>query len=394
MGLFGKKKLDRDEIIAQGIADAETAAAGDQEKKDDTFNSGNPKVDMEITKIHAQLESYNEIRKANSERFSRVSEQMGELRGMIMDTNKTMSKIEVSATKAIDLVESVQPEKLMIEIRKQEGKGEALKANIESNEAMMRDLMEELKKMRQQMNFYKGIEQVAKLNEEVKQELFEIKKVEATIERHADKAESIFLDLEKKFAEFEKFQRTVDDLDKTFHAIQTDFDKMKLKLSNKAEKKEFGSLMDKFTEFEKHTGNILKLLDERSRHMKLELRETMKKIKEQLRKKHGLVIDERSVKVDRLPAEESKYLEKASGAATPPAQATQPAQPAQTPEPSSASETPKQEQPQEPSLGDVLKKRGIISHKLSDEEDEPEEQPPEKKQQAQAPGPEKAPPEP
>ena len=182
--------------------------------------------------------------------------------------------------------------------------------------------------------------------------------------------------MEKKFAEFEKFQRIVDDLDKTFHAIQTDFDKMKLKLSNKAEKKEFGSLMDKFTEFEKHTGNILKLLDERSRHMKIELRETMKKMKEQLRRKHGVVIDERSVRVDRLPAEESKYLEKASGSEK---SLPQPAQATQTAAPSAPATAPKQEQQQEPSLGDVLKKRRIISHKLSDEEEEPEEQPPEKK---------------
>lgn len=370
MGLFGKKKIDRDEIIAQGIADAEAeAVSAGQEKKDETFNSGNPKMDMEITKIKAQLESYNEIRKANSERFSRVSEQMGEMRGMIMDTNKTMSKIEVSATKAIDLVESVQPEKLMIEIRKQEGKGEALKANIESNEAMMKDLMEELKKMRRQMNFYKGIEQVAKLNEEVKGEIFEIKKVEATIERHADKAETIFLDMEKKFAEFDKFQRTVDEMEKTFHAIQTDFDKMKLKLSNKAERKEFGSLMDKFTEFEKHTGNILKLLDERSRHMKMDLRDALKKIKEQVRRKHGIVIDEKSVKVDRLPAEESKYLEKASETtAKPPAQTTPPTQPPLAAPPSAQPAQPAAQE--EIGLRDVLRKRGIISHKLSDEEDE------------------------
>ena len=313
MGLFGKKKVDRDQLIAQGIADAEAeAAAAEEGKKDETFDSGNPKLDMEITRIHAQLESYNEIRKANSERFSRISEQMGELRGMIMDTNKTMSKIEVSATKAIDLVESVHPEKLMIEIRKQEGKQEALKANIESNEAMMKDIMNELKKMRQQMNFYKGIEQVAKLNEEVKQEIFDVKKVEATIERHADKAESIFLDLEKKLAEFDKFERIVDDLDKTFHAIQGDFDKMKLKLSNKAEKKEFGSLMDKFSEFERHTGNILKLLDERSRHMKMDQKQLLKKIKEQLKKKHRIVLDESSIKLDRLPEEEKEFLDKAS----------------------------------------------------------------------------------
>ncbi|HJX05960.1 MAG TPA: hypothetical protein VJ461_04560 [Candidatus Nanoarchaeia archaeon] len=398
MGLFGKKKLDRDELIAQGIADAEASAlATDQGKKEDSFSSGNAKLDMEITKIKAQLESFNELRKANSERFSRISEQLGELRGMIMDTNKTMSKIEVSSTKAIDLVESVQPEKLMIEIRKQEGKSEALKANIEGNEAMMHDIMEELKKMRQQMNFYKGIEQVTKLNEEVKGELLEIKKVEATIERHADKAETIFLDLEKKFADFEKFQHTVDDVDKNFHAIQGDFDKMKLQLSNKAEKREFGSLMDKFTEFERHTGNILQLLDERSRHMKVELKAALNNMREQIRRKHGIMLEDGLLKEEIMPQEESQYLEKvgasAKAASSDEARAVgsgaskkagseekregrkEPSQPDQE-EAKKEKHEEQKEQPESeekgPSLMDVLKKRRIITHSLNDEDNDTE----------------------
>ncbi|MBN2053010.1 hypothetical protein JW756_05895 [Candidatus Woesearchaeota archaeon] len=378
MGLFGGKKPDRDQIIAEGLAQAEAdAAAAGQEKKDETFNSGNPKMDLEITKIQAQIESFNELRKANSERFTRISEQMGELRGMIMDTNKTISKIEVSATKAIDLVESVQPEKLMIEIRKQEGKGEALKANIESNEALMKDLMEELKKMRQQMNFYKGIEQVAKLNEEVKGEILEIKKVEATIERHADKAESIFLDLEKKFAEFDKFLRTVDEIDKNFHAIQNDFDNMKVQLSSKADKKEFLNLMDKFTEFEKHTGNIMKLLDERSKHMKIELKDTVQKVKEQLKRRQGITIDTSSIQDEKLPAEESQYLNKVESAPAKP-------QAKENESPEAAAEGPAETTPEtkaedsgnkkknedkgiKAKLMDVFNSRKIITKGLSDE---------------------------
>lgn len=305
MGLFSKAK-SRDDIIAEGIASTTAeadAAAAAADKKEDSFSSGNPKLDMQITMIRAQLESFNEVRKANSERFSRLSEQMGELRGMIMDTNKTMSKIEVSATKAIDLVESVQPEKLMIEIRKQEGKMESLKANIESNEAMMKDIMEELKKMRTQMNFYKGIEQVTKLNDEVKNEIFEIKRVEATIERHADKGETIFLDLERKMANFDQFEKKISEVEDTFHSVQQDFDKMKLQVVNKAERKDYLGLMDKFSEFEKHTGDVLRLLDERSKSAKVEIRDTLDRIKEQMRRKHGIVISDSAPGSSRLPAD-------------------------------------------------------------------------------------------
>lgn len=388
MGLFDKKK-SRDDVIAEGVAnaaaEAEAAAAGD--KKEDSFNSGNAKVDMEITKIKAQLESYGEVRKANSERFSRSSEQMGELRGMIMDINKTMSKIEVSATKAIDLVESVQPEKLMIEMRKQEGKMESLKANIESNEAMMKDIMEEIKKMRTQMNFYKGIEQVTKLNDEVKNEIFEIKKVEANIERHADKGETIFLDLEKKMANFDQFEKKISEVEDTFHGIQGDFDKMKFQISNKAEKKEFLNLMDKFTDFEKHTGDVLKLLDNRSKHARQDLKDSFERIKLQLQRKHGVSLQDLPKPPPRIKADD----EEGSAAKPKPEEIGEPEEKVELVNPLGVGEPPRikaeEEKPAAAApdkemkkesgakkgkgyfakLGEVLKSRKIISKKLSDE---------------------------
>src|SRR3989338_6126515 len=167
---------------------------------------------------------------------------------MIIDTNKAMGKVEVSSSKAVDLVESVHPEKLMIEVRKQDGKMEALRANIESNEAIMKDLMLELKKMRDRMNFYKGVEQVIAMNAEIKEELATIKRVEANIQRHADKVETVFIEVEKKFTEFEKFNDVVKDLDKQFKKLAGDFEKVRVKIEMKLERKDFLDLLDKFND--------------------------------------------------------------------------------------------------------------------------------------------------
>jgi hypothetical protein len=283
VGLFGGGGKSRDQIIAEA-AEMNVAAATQVEKKEDA-TTGNAKIDIEFAKVHGQLDSFAEVRKATTERFSRISEQMGELRGMILDTNKAMSKVEVSASKAVDLVESVHPEKLMIEVRKQDGKIEALRAGIESNEAIMRDLMLEIKKMRDRMNFYKGIEQVIALNDEVKQELATIKRVEANIERHADKVETVFIEVEKKFTEFEKFNDTVKDIDKTFKKMQGDFEKVRAKIEMKLERKDFVDLLDKFNDFEKHTTNLLKLLDERNKNAKSDIDAQFKSLEIEYRKK-------------------------------------------------------------------------------------------------------------
>jgi DNA repair exonuclease SbcCD ATPase subunit len=282
MGLFGGGGKSRDQMIAEA-AELNVQQAVEEKKEDAT--TGNAKIDIEFAKIKGQLDSFAEVRKATTERFSRISEQMGELRGMIIDTNKAMGKVEVSSTKAIDLVESVHPEKLMIEVRKQDGKIEALRANIESNEAIMKDLMLELKKMRDRMNFYKGVEQVIAMNEEIKQELATIKRVEANVERHADKIETVFIEVEKKFTEFEKFNDAVKDLDKQQKKIASDFEKIRVKVELKLERKDFLDLLDKFNDFEKHTTNLLKLLDERNKTIKQEIDAEFKNLEIEYRKK-------------------------------------------------------------------------------------------------------------
>jgi uncharacterized protein YoxC len=289
MGLFKRKKKDSEQAEGEGEEAEET------KKESEPTGPADEKLKLELTKIKTQLEGFAELRGANSERFTRISEQIGELRGMIMDTNKTIGGIEVTSTKAADLVESVQPQKLMVEIRKEDGKVEALKANIESNEALMKDLFSEMKKMRTQMNFYKGVEQVAKMNDDIKKDILQMKRTEATIAGHADKVETIFLEVNKKFAEFDKFNDVVKDMGKTFQQISQDFEKMKVKIEEKQEKKEFIELMNKFGEFEKHTTNLIKLLDEKSKNVKYDLKAKFDQVVKQLEKKFDTKLDVKDV---------------------------------------------------------------------------------------------------
>lgn len=310
MGLF-KKKLSDEELIKKNI-EAQQAELEEKEaaknKKDDDL--GDSKLGIEVTKIKAQLEGLNEQRQAVNERFSRISEEMGEVRGMIMDTNKSVGNIEASATKAIDLVESVKPDQLMLEVRKQDSKIESLKAGIESSESLMRDMMKEVKEMRKKIDFYKGIEQVAKLNEEIKAELIQIKKIESVIDRHSNKVETIYIEVEKKFTEFDKFNDNVKDLKRNFDKLQNDFDKVKVKIEDKTDKKELVKVIDKFSDFEKHTTNIINLMDKRSKSINDEVNKKMNSIKSEIRKKVDSAIRQLNLEVEKVDDEPEQKAER------------------------------------------------------------------------------------
>jgi hypothetical protein len=136
------------------------------------------------------------------------------------------------------------------------------------------------------------------MNNDIKQELIEIKKTEGLVGKHADRVETIFVEVEKKFYDFEKFNEAVKELDKSFKKMSTDFDKMRVGVDEKADKKEFVKMVDKFSDFEKHTSNILKLLDQKSRYTVMELNGAFDSLRKQLEKKYDTKIEVKSLSED------------------------------------------------------------------------------------------------
>ncbi len=223
------------------------------------------KADLEGVKI--KVESFGEIRKGTTERFSQVNGLIGELRGMIIDLSKNVSRIEVNATKAIDKVEAVQPEMLLVEVRRVDAKVEALKANIESNEAMMNQLFTQIKEMRNQILVFRGVEQIVKMSEDIKEDLTGLRKVQANVERHSDKVESIFMEFQKEFQEFNQLTTMYKTLDVEMRKALQSMDTINMKLGEKAQKKGVEDLTNKFKKHEEHVSNILSLVTKKAKDM-------------------------------------------------------------------------------------------------------------------------------
>jgi len=261
MGLFGKKKKEETDEENSGEVEGQADEVPEQTPKSSGGESSLGQLTADLDKLKAQFTTFYEMNKASTERFTRINEQVGELRTMILERDKDGKMLEAKATQAIDMVQTVQPDKLMIELRKGDAKIEGLRANLESNEVIINNAISELKSMRNKIQTFTGIEQVVKLNEEVKGELMEIRKMSATVERHGDKVETIFSEMQKRFSDFSKFSDTLKDLDKEVKQIASDSDNVKVRISGFSDKKEIEDLITKFNNFEKHVSGIMTLVN-------------------------------------------------------------------------------------------------------------------------------------
>lgn len=247
---------------------------------DNSSSGGNESADVlklkgDVEKMSFQIQTGRELANAANEKITRLNEQVGELRAMIIDRDRATQHLEAKATQAIDMVESVQPDKLMIELRRFDTKIEALRATIESNETIVTNIITELKEMRNRLSTFKGIDEVIRLNEDVKKELAEIRNIKIAIEKHADKVETIFGEVQKTFGDYTRLSSTVKDFDSTSKQLSAEVEGMKVKVATFAIKKDLDTLNGKFGEFENKVGNLMTLLSKKFDNMEIDLTKKM-----------------------------------------------------------------------------------------------------------------------
>lgn len=246
-----KKKEDSTEDESNVEAEADKTEEEKPAPKEEPSNEAPSllKLSTEIDRIKASQEAFQEVRKSFAERFTRFSEQIGELRSMILDRDRTIQELELKSVKAIDLVESIKPDKFMMDLERQNVKIEALKANLEGNEAILDQVMEELKEMRRKMSFFRGVEEIINLSEEIKKELIGIKKIEGTINIQTDKVQTIYGDMRKKIQQLDAFNTQLLEAKANIEQNSKELDTLKVKSINFAEKEEIDKILEKVQQY-------------------------------------------------------------------------------------------------------------------------------------------------
>jgi len=256
--LKGKKKKEDSSEEESNVSEEGTEEKTEEDKeksasKQETNSSDSPpsllKLSTEIDRLKASQEAFQEVRKSFNERFTRFSEQIGELRSMILDRDRTIQELELKSVKAIDLVESIKPDKFMMDLERQNVKIEALKANLEGNEAILDQVMEELKEIRRKMSFFRGVEEIINVSEEIKKELIGIKKIEGTINIQTDKVQTIYSDMRKKIQDLDTFNTQLQEAKANIEQNSKELDTLKVKSINFAEKEELDKILEKVQQY-------------------------------------------------------------------------------------------------------------------------------------------------
>ncbi len=193
-------------------------------------------LQADVDKIKVELQVMNEMRKAAGEQNARIEEQVGELRGMLSDREREMREMQVNVTKSVEMLSQIKPEKIIVDMQKQNAKIEIVEARIKSYHKISEKIMADFKKMRREMAPFKGVSQLIKLRESVRNDLDSVTKIKNLIDRHANEAEKILIKIESKYTEFTRYKKLAERMEAQFNEALKEVDVIKV---DKPQKKGF-----------------------------------------------------------------------------------------------------------------------------------------------------------
>ena len=206
---------------------------------------GEPKLPdllLRIEKMDGKLDFINSFRDNVNERITQLAEEIGELRTMVMERDRSFDKISVEFETVRDTVTGLEPMKLKKHFEKREKEIVENKAKIESIENLVKALGEESKKFRSVMEKIKSFENLIDVSYDIDRRISKIKGAKDHVDMVVSKVENIFSEMNDKVSELESQREKIDKLDGLTIEMTKMLDEVSVRLNRFVEKKDLNEL--------------------------------------------------------------------------------------------------------------------------------------------------------
>lgn len=227
---------------------------------------GSSELLLKLETLEGKLQSETERRNSTDERISRLSEEIGELRSMILERERTIGNVEAGYEKIRDEIGDINPGAIAKDLEKKDKAIFDAVARMDRTEDVLESIRKEIGTFREQVGKIRSFDNIIQMYDELSGKIQKIQESEQYVNRMASKVESIFSELDKRIPELVE----VEEKTKTLQEITTDLmksvDKDELKLKEAVYKEDLqklrAELEDKIKKFESGIDDSVKKVDE------------------------------------------------------------------------------------------------------------------------------------
>jgi len=204
-------------------------------------------VTMSVEKIEGKLESERAVATGIEERMSHLTEEIGELRSMILDRERGFNEIETNFKKIEAMTEEIRPQIIKKDLDRKEREIIDISVKIERLEAISSETNKQIKLFREQMDKIRSLDNLLKVSKDIEENITRIKDTEKYTDRMAAKTEELFTELDKRLAQFVGHTARIESLDELTKDLMKSLDKNEIKLKEAVFKEDLEKLKSAIT---------------------------------------------------------------------------------------------------------------------------------------------------
>jgi chromosome segregation ATPase len=216
-----------------------------------------PDLILRLEKIDGKLEVLDRSKADVEERLTHLAEEIGELRTMILERERSFDKLKSEFEKVQDTVSGLEPGKIKRIFEKTEKEILENKAKIETVENLTKALAKENKKLRKLMEKIKSFENLVDISYEIDRKISQINDAKNYVDVAVSKVESIFSELNEKVSQLENQREKIEKLDELTIEITKMLDEISVKLTKFVQEKDLKEFKRSLEE------DLVKLLKEK-----------------------------------------------------------------------------------------------------------------------------------
>ncbi len=212
--------------------ESERGAAGGRDREADKSRL---KLAIDLEKTAAKVDMLDAERQRSAEKFERISEEIGDLRRMLLDREESQKKVEMASEKIRDMMAVIEPGKLAAMKEGVSKRLEILEARIERGEKIGERAGQDIRELREVFSRIKSVESLVDVLKEMEENVRKMKASEENADRMTGRIETLYYDFSKGLMETRKSLETVSRLDSLSKELIREVDRIKLMLKSVTE---------------------------------------------------------------------------------------------------------------------------------------------------------------
>lgn len=238
----------------------ETPPEEEAEEEEGEEGPSNQKLNIELEKLKVMIEAFRDSKKASDEAIQNISENIGEIRSMVMQSDANFKTTIADMEKLEDEVAGIKPKEITKKFNEFKDTMEKDKLEMEKLQRKSDTTGEKVNEIYEMLKSIGGIENLMGLNKDIQNKLKDINEAIKYIQRIGAKTEKIFIDLSKGMEDLILLKAKQEDFDESLKNSLAAIDAFNVKLNDYATKADLDDTRGEIVMLKKQIEQIKKVL--------------------------------------------------------------------------------------------------------------------------------------